>query len=143
MSRSFPVCLLALASVTATLAGCGGTGVVLFDAENGGPKGPKGTRSKVFEIECVDSFKATGGRSALGGAAGDYAVGCTYEGKPMPWSSLGVFHAAPMAAGNWDKYKVKVIEKASGRGCPGVAVRTKPPTENQQGEAIGAWCVDL
>lgn len=134
---------LALAVVVTSLVGCGGTGIILFEAENGGPTGPKDTVSKVFDLDCADSFKASGGQTALGGQAGSYGVACTYEGKPMEWKSLGVFHAAPMAANNWDKYRAKVAEKASKRGCPGVAIRKLPPSENQQGEAIGAWCVAL
>jgi hypothetical protein len=48
-----------------------------------------------------------------------------------------------MATGKWARYQGEVAKKATGKGCPGVAVRNAPPTVNQQGEAIGAFCVAL
>lgn len=135
--------VLALCCLTAVLSGCGGVGVILFKKENGGPIGAKNVTSQVFDLDCSDSFQATGGQTALGGQAGITSVGCSYQGAPMAWNKLGYFHCAPMAAGNWEKYREKVIAQASKRGCPGVAIRKLPPSVNQQGEAIGAWCVAL
>src|SRR4051812_20833662 len=122
---------VAFALVAAVLAGCGGVGVILFDADNGGTHGDKGAMSQGFDVDCSDSFEANGSQTAVGSEAGTYGAACTYQGKPMAWKSLGAFHAAPMAAGNWEKYRGKVIEKASKKGCPGVAIRKAPPTKNQ------------
>jgi hypothetical protein len=94
-----------------------------------------------YDIDCVDSFVATGGQTALNGRAGNYGVACTKDGAPMSGEILGVFHSAPAAAGKWDVYRAKVIKTARAKGCPAVAVRKSAPTINQQGEAHGAYCV--
>lgn len=137
--------LAALLGLSASMltAGCGGVGVIMFDAKNGGPpEGPAQTFA-TYDVDCSDSFEESGGQTAMGATAGTYGVACRFEGKSLEdtFNILGVFHAAPMASGNWKKYHDKVIAKAQGKGCPGVAVRKTPPTENQEGEAIGAFCV--
>lgn len=123
--------------------GCGGVGVITFDPANGGPPGGPAKSFASYDIDCTDSFEASGGSTALGNAAGTYGIACTYQGKPIDDSFviLGVFHAAPMAAGKWNVYQTKVTSKAQSKGCPGVAIRKSEPTKNQQGEAIGAFCV--
>lgn len=131
-----------LALVLLSVSGCG-IGIILFDEQNGGPPKRTGTPAVVFDVICADGFEASGGTTAMGSAAGTYSVGCTYQGKPMPWNVLGVFHAAPAAKNKWDVYRQKVSQKATGKGCPGVAIRTTAPTENQGGEAIGAFCVAI
>ncbi|APR81579.1 Hypothetical protein A7982_06928 [Minicystis rosea] len=133
---------LATMALCACLSGCG-VGAIFFKAEGDGPPDKPVETTQVFDIECKDAFQATGGRTVLGSRAGNYSVSCTHKGEPLHFRILGQFSAAPMAAGKWDKYRLKVIEKARRRGCPGVAVRVDPPTENQEGEAIGAFCVAL
>jgi hypothetical protein len=59
----------------------------------------------------------------------------------MPWRVLGVFHAVPAAGGHWDDYRGRIPAMTGERCCPAVAIRTTPPMANQEGEAIGAFCV--
>jgi hypothetical protein len=79
----------------------------------------------------------------MGAQVGTYTVACTEDGKPMSGKVIGLFRAAPLAAGKWDQYRTKVTAKARKQGCPAVAVRKSPPTKNEEGEAIGAFCVQL
>ena len=138
MLRRLPVALLA----SAFLSTACGTGVIYFEKRGDGPPAGPAKDFKAFDLECQDTFAATGGQTALGNAAGHYSISCTHQGQPMPrWTELGVFHAAPMARNHWDQYRSEVIAKAQAQGCPAVAVRTSPPTQNQQGEAIGAFCI--
>jgi hypothetical protein len=78
----------------------------------------------------------------MGSEAGTYSVGCKRDGQPIAVKVLGMYHAAPLATGKWDQYRAEVTEKARMAGCPAVAVRKNPPTVNQGGEAIGAFCVE-
>ena len=132
-----------LAVVAVGLIGCGGVGVISFDARNGGPPPGPANAFATYTLDCNDTFAPTGGKTALGNAAGSYSVACTFEGRALEeaFDVLGVFHAAPMASGKWNVYHDKVIAKAQAKGCPGVAVRRAEPTANQEGEAIGAFCV--
>ena len=132
-----------LASVlllSSTVAGCG-IGIIYFEAENGGP--PKGANPSFtsYDIDCTDTFVATGGMTVMNKVAGDYTISCSKDGQPFSAEILGKFHAAPAAAGKWDTYRAKVIKTAQKKGCPAVAVRKTEPSKNQQGEAIGAFCV--
>lgn len=132
-----------LASVlllASTAAGCG-IGIIYFEAEGAGP--PKGANAnfRSYDIDCVDNFQATGGQTVMNARAGKYRIACTRDGQPMTAEVLGVFHAAPAAKKKWDIYRDKVVKVAQKKGCPAVAVRKSAPTENQQGEAIGAFCV--
>jgi hypothetical protein len=132
-----------LVSVSA-FSGCG-VGVIYFEAKNGGPgpavAAPAGT-FKAYDVDCKDGFEATGGQNALGNLAGTYSVDCQKDGAAMTGKIVGIFHAAPMARKKWDRYRAEVTEKARKKGCPAVAVRKTAPTLNQQGEAIGAFCVE-
>lgn len=140
MKRSLT--LLVVTTLAASLCSACGIGIILFDPSDGGPSGKANPSAQAFDIECKDTFEDSGGSTALGSRAGSYSVSCTYQGKALPWKTLGVFHAAPAAAGSWDKYRAAVLKKARAKGCPAVAIRTTPPTENQEGEATGAFCVD-
>jgi hypothetical protein len=148
MKKSSPA--LSRLSITLVLAliacvsavGCLGIGIIHFEPENGGPSPGVSKSFKAFDIDCTDTFKATGGNGALGAAAGNYSVSCTQDGHEMTAKVLGAFHAAPAAAGQWDKYRAQVTERARNQGCPRVAVRKTEPSVNQQGEAIGAFCVE-
>jgi hypothetical protein len=137
--KNHALALLASVLVLAA-AGCG-IGIIYFEAENGGPTKGANASFTSYDIDCVDSFVATGGQTALNGRAGNYGVACTKDGAPMSGEILGVFHSAPAAAGKWDVYRAKVIKTARAKGCPAVAVRKSAPTINQQGEAHGAYCV--
>jgi hypothetical protein len=140
MKRSLT--LLIATTLAASLTSACGTGIILFDPSGDGPTGKLNPNTQSFDIDCKDAFADSGGTTAMGARAGSYEVSCTYQGKPLPWKTLGVFHAAPAAKGSWDKYRAAVLKKARAKGCPGVAIRTTPPTENQEGEATGALCVD-
>ena len=124
------------------LTACGGIGYVRFVAQNGGPSGAPAAHFASYDIQCTDTFAASGGRSVLGNAAGVLGTHCEYQGHSMEFAILGEFHAAPMARNHWTEYRQSVIERARTMGCPAVAVRTAPPTHNQEGEAVGAFCVN-
>lgn len=129
------------------LSGCG-VGAMYFEPVGSGPpSGAAAANFQSFDVDCQDGFeKATGDKAGLsvsGSVAGTYSVACTKDGKPMPGTVLGLFHAAPLANGKWDQYRIEVVAKARDKGCPGVAVRKTAPTVNQGGEAIGAFCVQL
>jgi hypothetical protein len=119
-----------------------GVGMIIFESKNGGPPAAPAADFKSYDIDCVDGFEKTGGQTAMGSEAGVYRVGCTRDGQPMTAKIVGVFHAAPLAAGKWSQYREEVTLKAREKGCPAVAVRKTAPTENQGGEAIGAFCVE-
>jgi hypothetical protein len=140
MKKSFAAMLL----VSVLAAGCG-TGVIYFEPKNGGPAGGAAAANfKTFDIDCVDGFEAAagGGQTVMGSEAGTYSVGCKKDGAPMTAKVLGVFHAAPLATNKWNHNRAEVAEKARLKGCPAVAIRKAPPTVNQGGEAIGAFCVE-
>jgi len=121
----------------------GGVGVIVFK-DKGVTAAAAGTALVTYDIDCVDSFEATGGQTGLGNAAGEYGVSCTYQGQPIPWRIVGSFSAAPMAntTERWTKYRAKVTEMAKQKHCAAVALRLGWPTKNQEGEAFGAFCVE-
>lgn len=131
-----------------SLGGCG-VGIIYYEPKNGGPPSGPAKDFKAVDIDCQDGFEKdtsflanlNGGQTAMGAEAGTYTVACTQDGKPMTGKVVGVFHAAPLAAGKWDQYRGEVTAKARNQGCPTVAVRKSPPTKNQEGEAIGAFCL--
>jgi len=133
---------LVAALVLFLIPGCG-IGVVYFEPVGVGPRtGESPANFTVFDIDCKDGFEKTGGTNALGSAAGNYSISCTKDGQPMPGTVIGIFHAAPAAKGKWETYRKKVAAKARAKKCPAVAIRLAPPTVNQQGEAIGAFCIE-
>ena len=120
------------------------SGVIQYENVGGGPPstGPK-TNPAVHDVICEDAFDRDPGqgRTVLGSRAGSYRVACSYQGAALPWTVLGQFHAAPAANGAWGDYRSRVMRMAADRRCPAVAIRTQPPTRNQEGEALGAFCV--
>lgn len=122
--------------------GCG-TGAILFNERNGGPPSSTGAEAKQFDLDCKDVITPSAdGSYKYKGEKVNYDEACTWENKTMPWKVLGYFHCAPLAHGKWDQYRKEVAAKATGKGCPGVAIRKTPPLVNDGGEAIGAYCVD-
>ena len=121
----------------------GGVGAIVFK-DKGVTPAAAGTAIVSYDIDCVDSFTATGGQTGLGNAAGEYGAACTYKGQPVTWRIVGTFSAAPMAntAERWTKYRTKVMEMAKEKHCGSVALRVSWPTKNQEGEAFGAFCVE-
>ena len=119
-----------------------GVGVIVFK-DKGLTPAAAGTAVATFDIDCTDSFEATGGQTGLGNAAGEYGATCTYKGQPTTWRVVGTFSAAPMAntTERWTKYRAKVTAMAKDKKCSAVAVRVSWPTKNQEGEALGAFCV--
>jgi len=118
------------------------SGAIIFEKRGDGPpaSGPA-TNPQVYPVTCSDAFVASEGRTVTGSQAGEYSTSCFYQGQHMPWRVLGVFHAAPVAASHWDDYRGRVASMAGEHRCPAVAIRTSPPTQNQEGEAFGAFCV--
>lgn len=119
-----------------------GVGVIVFE-DKAMAQAPANTTPVAYDIDCVDSFEATGGKTGLDNAAGVYGVSCTYQGQPIPWKIVGTFSAAPMAntAERWAKYRTKVTAMAKEKRCSAVALRRSWPSKNQEGEAFGAFCV--
>ena len=136
----------ALFALFATLAGCGGTRP--FTELNGGPPGGA-TDTRTFQIDCRDTPHADGatiiegvGQGTFQGGTNYYAA-CTYQGKPLPWKLLGIFHATVRAGDQgWQRWTDAAVTRAKAMGCPGIAVRTFPPTAGDSYEAIGALCIN-
>jgi hypothetical protein len=127
-----------MAVVSFGAAGCG-TGLILFKESNGGPPGSSGVAAKTFDLVCRDKVTPNkDGGHVLDGERVQYDENC----GSIPGKILGYFHCAPLAHGKWDKYRKEVAEKATSKGCPGVAIRTTPPLVNDGGEAVGAYCID-
>lgn len=138
--------LIAFAMV-ATMAGCSFY-TRPFTPLNGGPSGETAANTVSFDIDCRDTPKASGatsisgkGESAMNAGTPFYAA-CTYEGKPLPWKVLGVLHAGYSADSDWEGWRREAVANAKSEGCPGVALRTFPPTVGDKYDMVGALCVD-
>jgi hypothetical protein len=139
---------LSLLVAAISLTGCG---VKNFTDLNGGPSRTAIESPKVFVIECRDSFGLTGhtnliGQFAEGNATAQkefWMASCSYEGKPLPWLVTGVLHAGMFRHDEWAEFKDKLVQRGAYLGCPGVAVRSFPPTVGSLDEAVGALCIDM
>lgn len=128
------------------LAGCGMMNP--YTPLNGGPPDRKPERMAVYDIDCRDTSRASGattvqgtGQSMLNRGLAFYAA-CTYEGKPLPWKVLGVFHAGADSEDDWDSWRKGAIDWARSENCPGVGLRTFAPTYGDTNhEAVGALCL--
>lgn len=136
---------LALAAI-GVVAGCGYTNP--YTPLNGGPPDYAPERMAVYDIDCRDTSRASGATVVQGYGVSllnrgmPYFAACTYQGKPLPWKILGVFHAGASAEGNWAGWRESAKERAEDENCPGVALRTHPPTLGDvQNEMVGALCV--
>lgn len=131
----------------AVMAGGCGFWANPFTPMNGGPSENKVATTATFDIDCRDTPKASGatsivgvGESAMNAGQAFYAA-CTHQGKPLPWKVLGVFHAGYTVT-DWEEWRRDTVERAKSRGCPGVALRTFPPTSGDLYDMVGALCVD-
>ncbi len=126
--KSFPrglavVCLALVASAAA--AACGGGLTVNYEGTRGAKRAK--TDVPVYDVDCQDIIQTK--------------LDCTYQGGPLAWRALGIFRIPTKANGNWGRFRVKVVESAAAAGCPAIALRKIPPSNND-GTAIGAFCVD-
>jgi|GEM_PF-5761064 len=136
---------LALASL-GVLAGCGMMNP--YTPLNGGPPDDAPDHMAVYDIDCRDTPRASGATSITGvgesvlNQGREFYAACTYQGKPLPWEVLGVFHAGADSEDDWASWRDDAKERAEDENCPGVALRKFPPTYGDTNhEAVGALCV--
>jgi len=127
-------------------AGCGTTGLILFEEVDPGFSSQRQIRMApaVDTIDCEDYQSGEQipmlypyyRKKIL------YVTTCTKDGGGIPWKVLGVFHATKFAFDKWPKYSGEVAEKAREEGCPALLVRRAPPPIVGEARGIGALCVD-
>jgi len=110
------------------IGGCGGSiGTINYEAR--GPNPPPRAKSEIamYDVDCREPTVAM--------------ADCTYNGAAVNWKVIGAFHTPVKAAAKWGRYRTDVLQMASIKGCPAVAIRRVAPS-NTGSEPIGAFCVD-
>jgi hypothetical protein len=125
--QSYPRLLGIVATLSLGFA-CGGSiGTINYEPRAPNPPPRAKTEIAMYDIDCREPVVAMSD--------------CTYNGAAVNWQVIGAFHTPVKAAAKWGKYRSDVLQMASVKGCPAVAMRRVAPS-NTGSEPIGAFCVD-
>lgn len=137
MNQRFVGCAATLAA-GALLAACGATTSGAMSA----PLAPAAGEQDTFYVDCRDTFGVKNA-TPLSGSHKDnaYVASCSYQGRPLPWKVVEVYHAGLSDAGDWGRFRDGMIKRARKTGCRYIAIRTFPPTMAVTNEAVAGMCV--
>jgi hypothetical protein len=130
-----------LAALLCALSGFGCSSLPPMTPVNGGPPTSKPAAFAVFDVDCRDTPHADGATSIV---VGENFISCTYKDAPLPWLVVGVFHAGLAEGDDWKSYRANLTANGKDARCPGVALRTFPPSTFGGGTwtGVGALCID-
>ncbi len=115
-------------AVVAVLGACGGSiGTINWEQRAPSPAPRAKAEIAMYDVDCREPVVNM--------------TDCMYNGATVNWKVIGAFHTPTKAAAKWGKYRTDVLQMASLKGCPAVAIRRVAPS-NTGSDPIGAFCVD-